>query len=321
LGNLPFFHAFGFTVGVWLPAIGGIGVAYHANPLESRTIGGICRKYRATLMIATPTFMWEYVRRCPAQDFASLRVAIVGGEKMRVELADAFWEKFHLDLFQGYGCTETSPVVSIETAGYHAQNGLGAAQRGSIGRPIPGVAVRAVSPETFQTLGPGQEGVLLVKGPGVMMGYVGEPEKTRQVIREDGWYITGDVVQLDEDGFITITDRLSRFSKIAGEMVPHVHVEEALQRALGRLDARLVVTSVSDNLKGERLVVLHLDLEMTVEELIKRTRESGLPALWVPRRENFYQVSALPVQGSGKFDLKLAKETAHRLTEEKAVEN
>jgi len=314
LGVLPFFHSFGFTVGLWLPAVARFGVVFHTNPLEARTIGELCRKYRVTLIIGTPTFVWEYVRRCEREDLASVRVAIVGAEKMRLELADAFWEKFHLDLVQGYGCTETSPVVSVETAGRRMQSQMGCVERGSVGRPMPGTAVRVVNPETFETLGPGQEGMLLVKGPGVMAGYLDEPEKTRQAIWEDGWYITGDVAQLDEDGFIAITDRLSRFSKVAGEMVSHVHLEEALQQALGCLEQRLVVTSVSDDQKGERFVVLHLDLGLAVDELLKRVRDSGLPPLWLPRREHFYQVESLPLMGSGKLDLKLVKQTAQRLT-------
>ncbi|MGO8789434.1 MAG: AMP-binding protein [Terriglobia bacterium] len=314
LGVLPFFHSFGFTVGLWLPAVSGFGVVFHTNPLEARTIGELCRKYRVTLIIGTPTFIWEYVRRLEREDLASVRVAIAGAERMRLELADAFWEKFHLDLVQGYGCTETSPVVAVETAGRMAQSRMGCVTRGSVGRPMPGTAVRVVNPETFEPLGPGQEGMLLVKGPSVMAGYLDEPEKTRQAIWEDGWYVTGDVAQLDEDGFITITDRLSRFSKIAGEMVSHVHLEEALHQALGSLDQRLVVTSVSDDQKGERFVVLHLDLGLEVDELVKRVRESGLPALWVPRREHFHQVESLPVMGSGKLDLKLVKQTAQKLT-------
>ena len=314
LGVLPFFHSFGFTVGLWLPAVAGFGVVFHTNPLEARTIGELCRKYRVTLIIGTPTFVWEYVRRLERGDLASVRVAIVGAEKMRLELADAFWEKFHLDLVQGYGCTETSPVVSVETAGRRMQSQMGSLGPGSVGRPMPGIAVRVVNPETFETLGPGQEGMLLVKGPCVMAGYLDEPEKTRQAIWEDGWYITGDVAQLDEDGFIMITDRLSRFSKIAGEMVSHVHLEEALHQALGSLEQRLVVTSVSDDQKGERFVVLHLDLGLDVDELLKRVRYSGLPPLWVPRREHFYQVESLPVMGSGKLDLKLVKQTAQKLT-------
>jgi acyl-[acyl-carrier-protein]-phospholipid O-acyltransferase/long-chain-fatty-acid--[acyl-carrier-protein] ligase len=314
LGVLPFFHSFGYTVGLWLPAVAGFGVVYHTSPLEARTIGELCRKYRVTLMIGAPSFLWEYVRRCEREDMASVRVPIAGAEKMRPELADAFWEKFHLDLAQGYGCTETSPVVSVETAGRRMQSQMGSVEPGSVGRPIPGTAVRVVNPETFETLGPGQEGMLLVTGPGVMAGYLDEPEKTRQAIWEDGSYITGDVAQLDEDGFITITDRLSRFSKVAGEMVSHVHLEEELHRALGSLEQRLVVTSVSDEQKGERFVVLHLDLGLDVDELLKRVRDAGLPPLWVPRREHFYRVESLPLMGSGKLDLKLVKQIAQKLS-------
>jgi acyl-[acyl-carrier-protein]-phospholipid O-acyltransferase/long-chain-fatty-acid--[acyl-carrier-protein] ligase len=319
LGVLPFFHSFGFTVGLWLPAIAGFGVVFHTNPLEARTIGELCRKYSVTLIIGTPTFVWEYVRRLERDDLASVRVAIVGAEKMRLELANAFWEKFHLDLSQGYGVTETSPVVSVETAGRNRQSLMGCVEAGSVGRPMPGTAVRVVHTETFAPLGPGQEGMLLVKGPCVMAGYLDEPDLTRQAIWEDGWYITGDVAQLDEDGFITITDRLSRFSKIAGEMVSHVHLEEALHQALGCLEQRLVVTAVSDHQKGERFVVLHLELGLEVDQLLKRVRDSGLPALWLPRREHFYQVEALPVMGSGKLDLKLVKQTAQKLTAGVAV--
>lgn len=313
LGTLPFFHSFGFSIGLWLPAISGFGVAYHSNPLEARKVGELCRKYHVTLMISTPTFVWEYVRRCEAGDFATLRVAMVGAEKMKPELADAFQEKFHLELLQGYGCTELSPVVSVESAGYRGadQTQLGA-KRGTVGHPIPGVAVRIVNPETFETLGCRQEGMLLVKGPSVMMGYLGEPEKTQQVMWEDGWYITGDVAQLDEDGFIQITDRLSRFSKIAGEMVSHVQVEDALHRALGSPEPRMVVTSISDEQKGERFVVLHTELGLSIDDLLKRMRESGLPKLWIPRKENFFPVQALPFLGSGKLDLKQVKETARR---------
>jgi len=176
--------------------------------------------------------------------------------------------------------------------------------------------VRIVDPESFSTLGPGQPGMLLVKGPSVMVGYLGEPEKTRQAMWEDGWYISGDVAQLDEDGFIHITDRLSRFSKIGGEMVSHVQVEEALHRALGCLEPRMVVTAISDEQKGERFVVLHTELGLSVDELLRRMRDSGLPKLWVPRKENFFAVPALPFLGSGKLDLKQVKETAKRLATE-----
>jgi len=314
LGVLPFFHSFGYTVGLWLPLVSGFRVAYHSNPLEARKVAELCRNYRVTMIISTPSFVGEYVRRCAPEDFASLRLAIVGAERMKPELAQAFKEKFGLDLFQGYGCTELSPVVSVETSGY-AGRGLRqeGARRGTVGRPIPGVAVRVVQPETFEALPSGQDGMLLVKGPIVMLGYLGEPEKTRQAIWQDGWYITGDIGCLDENGFISITDRLSRFSKIAGEMVSHVQVEEALHKAMGSAGTTLVVTSLPDEKKGEKLVVLHTSLPLSVDELLSRVRQAGLPALWVPRKENFLQIDALPILGTGKLDLRGMKEAAKRL--------
>ena len=314
LGILPFFHSFGFTGGLWLPAVSGFGVVYHTNPLEARKVGELCRKFRVTLMIATPTFARDYVRRCAAADFASLRLAIVGAEKMQPQLADAFLQKFHVGLYEGYGCTELSPVVSVSTPGYfergHKQIGYKA---GTVGHPIPGLAVRIVNPETFEEVGPEREGMLIVRGPSVMVGYLGDPEQTREVIR-DGWYITGDIARIDEDGFIAITDRLSRFSKIGGEMVPHLRVEDALHEALGAAEPRLVVTSVPDEQKGEKLVVLHTALEIAVDELLSRVRDADIPKLWLPSKECFFQVEALPVLGSGKLDLQFVKDTAKRLT-------
>ena len=173
--------------------------------------------------------------------------------------------------------------------------------------------MRAVNPETHADLGADEEGMLMVKGPSVMMGYLGEPEKTRQVVLQDGWYVTGDIGRIDEDGFITITDRLSRFSKIAGEMVPHLQVEDALQKALATAEPKVVVTSVPDPEKGEKLVVLHTALGAPIDELLKKLRESGLPNLWLPRKENFFVVDALPMLGSGKLDLHHVKEIARRL--------
>jgi len=314
LGVLPFFHSFGYTVGLWLPAVSGFGVAFHTNPLEARKIGELCRAYRVTMIISTPTFVGEYVRKCTPEDFVTLRLAIVGAEKMKPELAEAFKEKFHLDLFQGYGCTELSPVVSVETSGYTGRDQQqSGARRGTVGHPIPGVAVAVASYETFEPRGPDQDGMLLVKGPTVMMGYLGEPEKTRQALWRDGWYITGDVGHLDEDGFISITDRLARFSKIGGEMVSHVQVEDALHKALDSVETKLVVTSVPDEQKGEMLVVLHTPLELSVDDLLSRVRESGMPRLWVPRKENFFSIETLPLLGTGKLDMRGMKETAKRL--------
>jgi len=183
-------------------------------------------------------------------------------------------------------------------------------KRGTIGQPLPGEAARIVNPETFEPLPPGQEGLLLIYGANVMAGYLGRPDLTREVIR-DGWYVTGDIARYDEDGFLTITDRLSRFSKIGGEMVPHQKIEDELHAIAGTTERTFVVTAVPDEGKGERLVVLHLPLNgLDAHGLWQRLSGKGLPNLWVPRERDFYQVAELPVLGSGKVDLKRVKELA-----------
>jgi acyl-[acyl-carrier-protein]-phospholipid O-acyltransferase/long-chain-fatty-acid--[acyl-carrier-protein] ligase len=314
MGILPFFHSFGFTDGLWLPMLSGFGVVYHASPIEAKKIGELCRKYHVTILICTPTFSWKYIQACKAEDFASLRLAIVGAEKMKPELSQAFKEKFGIDLYEGYGCTELSPVVAAGAPGYSGPDEIQPGHKqGTVGQPIPGVTVRVVNQETFKELGPDEPGMLLVKGPSVMMGYLNDAEKTRQVLVDDGWYVTGDIARIDEDGFITITDRLSRFSKIAGEMVPHIQVEDALQKALGATEPKLVVTSVPDEQKGEKLLVLHTDLGMSVDDLLKRLREGSLPKLWLPRKENFFAVDALPILGTGKLDLHQIRQIAKKL--------
>lgn len=184
---------------------------------------------------------------------------------------------------------------------------------GTIGQPLPGIAVRIVDPDTGEPLPVGRDGLLMVKGLSVMKGYLGQPERTAQVLQE-GWYNTGDIARLDEDGFLTITDRLSRFSKIGGEMVPHLKVEEAVTEALGGRpegeEPLVAVTGVPDEKKGERLVVLHKRLPVAVEELWQRLKKSDLPKLWVPGRDAFHEIEEMPLLGTGKLDLKKLKAMA-----------
>ena len=222
LGVLPFFHSFGFTVTLWLPAALGVRVVYHPNPLDLSAIRALVRSYRVTFLLATPTFLQAYMRRCEPDDFGSLQYVVVGAEKLPERVALAFEDRFGIRPLEGYGCTECSPVVSVNTRDFRAAGfrQVGA-KRGRIGHPLPGVTVRIADPETLQPVPLGQPGLLLVRGPNVMQGYLGQPEKTAEVLH-DGWYVTGDIAALDEDGFLTITDRLSRFSKIGGEMVPRL---------------------------------------------------------------------------------------------------
>ena len=308
MGVLPFFHSFGLTGTLWFPLIAGFGVVYHSNPMDAKTIGEMVAKYKTTILISTPTFYAAYLRRCTAEEFSTLHYAIVGAEKLREPVAKAFKEKYGLDLLEGYGCTEMGPVVAVNIPdvqeGREHQTGL---KPGTVGHPVPGVAAKVVNPDTGEMLPPGDEGLLLVKGPNRMMGYLGDPQQTAEVLK-DSWYITGDIASIDDDGFIRITDRLSRFSKIGGEMVPHIKVEEAINQILG--DQSCVVTSIPDEQKGERLVVFYTRNATEPQELWDKLNQTDLPKLWIPKRENFYCVEAIPLLGSGKADLKKAKTMA-----------
>jgi acyl-[acyl-carrier-protein]-phospholipid O-acyltransferase/long-chain-fatty-acid--[acyl-carrier-protein] ligase len=310
LGVLPFFHSFGFTVTLWLPAVLGVGVAYHPSPLDFAAVSMLVREYRVTFLISTPTFLQKYMQKCSPQDFGSLEFLIVGAEKLPERLALAFEDTFGIRPLEGYGCTECSPVVAVNTKDFRApgfrQTG---AKRGRIGHPLPGVSVRIVNPDTGEPMPLGQPGLLLVHGPNVMLGYLGNPEKTSEVLR-DGWYSTGDIAALDEDGFLTITDRLSRFSKIGGEMVPHIRIEEKLQELYGATEPAFIVTGVPDGKKGERLVVLHTLDDGELQVVLEQLGSSGLPNLWLPRANQFFRVEEFPQLGTGKLDLRRLREIA-----------
>jgi acyl-[acyl-carrier-protein]-phospholipid O-acyltransferase/long-chain-fatty-acid--[acyl-carrier-protein] ligase len=206
LGVLPFFHSFGFTGTLWFPIVSGFAVVYHPNPTDAKTIGELAEKHRATMLISTPTFCSAYVRKCKPEQFSHLRYAMVGAEKLREPVAAAFKEKFGLALLEGYGCTEMSPIVAVNRPDVTSDAGLQRGTRaGTVGHPLPGVAAKIVDATTGE--GPifDREGLLLVAGPNRMVGYLREEDRTREVVR-DGWYVTGDIAAIDEDGFIRITD-------------------------------------------------------------------------------------------------------------------
>ena len=310
MGILPFFHSFGFTATLCLPAAVGVGVVFHPNPLDSRVIGALINKYAVTMLLATPTFLNAYLRRCTPEEFGSLRFVMAGAEKLPERISVAFEDHFGIRPLEGYGCTECSPVVTVNTIDFRAASfrQVGA-KRGSIGHPLPGITVKIVDPETGQPLGINEPGLLLVRGPNVMHGYLKRPEKTAEVLR-DGWYNTGDIATVDEDGFLRVTDRLSRFSKIGGEMVPHIKVEEKLQELAGASEQMFVVTAVPDEKKGERLIVLHTLSSDRLEECLTALAKCDLPALWRPRPDQFLHVEKLPYLGTGKLDLRKARELA-----------
>ena len=308
LGVLPFFHSFGFTGTFWFPLLQGASAAYHPNPMDAKTVGELCGQFRVTMLISTPTFCASYVRRVAPEQFAHLRYAIVGAEKLREPLARAFREKYGIGLLEGYGCTEMSPVVAVNRpdvdVGGRTQIGTKA---GSVGHPIPGVSAQVVDQHTGEGPLVGRDGLLLVKGPNLMQGYLNQPERTAEAIR-DGWYVTGDIASIDEDGFIFITDRLARFSKIGGEMVPHLKVEEAINGILG--DSCSAVTAIPDEGRGERLVAFYTRADVSAEALWEQLCQSELPRLWIPKRDSLAQIGAIPMLGTGKVDLRRLREMA-----------
>ncbi len=234
LGVLPFFHSFGYTVTLWVPLQVGTSTVYHANPLQAREIGELCRTHRCTIFLSTPTFLRSFIKRCEPGDFSSVRILLGGAEKMPLALVKEFKDKFGVTVLEGYGCTELSPAAIVNVPDWQdgslRQTGN---KPGTIGQPVPGVAARIVNKETFQDLPAGQEGLLLVYGANVMKGYLGNDALTRKKII-DGWYVTGDLAKMDDDGFVTITGREERFAKVGGEMVPLEKVEEEIQTRVGQ---------------------------------------------------------------------------------------
>lgn len=313
-GILPFFHSFGYTVTLWtiltLPPKG----AYHFSPLDARQIGELVEKHKATILLATPTFLRSYMKRCTPEQFKTLDVVVVGAEKMPLDLAEAFEKQYGVRPAEGYGCTELSPLVSVNVPKSRTPKMEQAvAKEGTVGRPVQGVAAKITDLDTGAELGAEQPGMLWIKGPNVMLGYLHQPEKTDEVIR-DGWYQTGDVALLDKEGFIKITGRESRFSKIAGEMVPHVRVEEVIQKVIGgegeEGGPQVVVTAVPDARKGERLIVVHTKLNKTPDAIAKELQAAGIPNLWIPGGDCYLEVDHIPVLGTGKLDLRALKKLA-----------
>jgi acyl-[acyl-carrier-protein]-phospholipid O-acyltransferase / long-chain-fatty-acid--[acyl-carrier-protein] ligase len=306
LGVLPFFHSFGYSYTLWFPLLNGFKSVFHANPTDAHAIGELAGQHRPTLFLSTPTFCLGYLRKCTREQLSSIRYLLVGAEKLRPALATAFEEKFGVTPLEGYGCTEMGPVVSVNVTNHDRS----AYKPGTAGRPLPHVSLRIVDPESMLPVATGETGLLLVNGPSRMIGYLGDPHRTAQAL-VDGYYSTGDLACVDSDGFLHIVDRLARFSKIAGEMVPHLKIEEAAHQILG--DHPCVVLGIPDDQRGERLALLYCLSEIAPVELWRRLSETDLPKLWIPKRDNIYIVDAIPTLGTGKLDLRGAKAKAVEL--------
>ncbi|MDE0864639.1 MAG: AMP-binding protein [Rubripirellula sp.] len=314
LGILPFFHSFGYSVTLWaVQTLGACGV-YHFNPLDAKQVGKLSEKFGVTVLLGTPTFLRGYLRRIKPEQFATLDAVVVGAEKMPAELFEAFENKFGVRPVEGYGATELSPLVSVNIPPSRSVAKFQPDRvEGSVGRPLPGVCARVVTPDTDDELESGEDGMLLVSGPNVMQGYANREDLTRATIK-NGWYVTGDIAHIDKEGFIHITGRLSRFSKIGGEMVPHGRVEEELSRCFRESDddeeVRLCVTALPDAKKGERLIVLHRKTEKDITEIRKTLSQAGLPNLYIPAQDSFLEIDEIPMLGTGKLDLTGAKQIA-----------
>ncbi len=308
LTPLPLFHVFGLGPGMWLSLVKGFTIAAQADPRDGQALGKLAEATEPTLLISAPTFVRGYMRRVKRRQFASLRFAVVGAEACPHELVETFEERYGVPLYEGYGTTELSPVVSV--------NSPAANRVGSVGRPLPGVEVLTVDPRTEEILPTGERGLLVVRSPARMLGYLGQDDLSRKVFVHGG-YNTGDVGWVDEDSFVYLTGRLARFAKVGGEMVPLDNVESALQRYLDEHhdgNGLVAVVAVGDSRRGERLVVLHDELPCSTEELLSAL--GNLPPVFKPKRTDVFQVQNIPLLGSGKRDMGATKELARQLTRE-----
>ena len=311
LASLPFFHTFGSTVTLWYPLIEGVRIVTYPNPLEAAKNAALIERHKLTLLLATPTFLRAYLRKVEPHQLRSLRLVITGAEKLPLDFAKSFEERFDQKVFEGYGLTETAPVVSVNLPeprptkpGEQVQP---SSRLGSVGKMAPGIAAEIREPETNRKISLHDSGMLWLRGPNIFEGYLHEPERTGDVLR-DGWFKTGDIGRFDEDGFLYIEGRLSRFSKIGGEMVPHEAIEHKIVDLLGfsgRDERTIAIVGVQDETKGEALVLLAAaDVDLT--QLRTKLHEAGVPNLWIPKK--IQSVESIPVLASGKLDLKKCKE-------------
>lgn len=298
LSPLPLFHSFGLTVGLFLPLLSGRKLVTAPSPLDADAITAAGRAGSPTVLLATPTFLRGYLKRVPRDAFGTLRVVLTGAEPLPEKLAAEARERFGCEVLEGYGLTECSPCLAVNMphpacgrAAHSMQSGWRA---GSVGRLLPGIAARFLDPETHLPRRGADRGVLAVRGTNVITAYAGATEGGKFA---DGWFVTGDVVRIDAEGFLFIEGRVSRFSKIGGEMVPHGTVEAAIREAFP--EGEHCVTARPHDGKGEELVVL------TTADLpwagIRAALQDRLPNLWIPKI--FVPVDTLPVLGSGKVDL------------------
>ncbi len=314
LGCLPLFHSFGCTVTMWYPMIEGVSVVTYPSPLEVAKLAELIEEHSVSLLLATPTFLRGYLRKATKEQLAPIKMVITGAEKLPKKVAESFEERFGKPVLEGYGLTETSPVSNVNLPDVPGPDGssgpvLPNHRPGSVGLFIPGIAVRITDPDTHEPLPLYSKGMIWLRGSNIFEGYLNQSEKTAAVMK-NGWFMTGDIGRMDEDGFLYIEGRLSRFSKIGGEMVPHETVEDLINKALGIGDEerRIAIVGVPDEAKGEALILLSADPNINLQELRTKLSGDGIPALWIPKK--IIDVDAIPILASGKLDIKGCEDLA-----------
>ncbi|OGW37238.1 MAG: AAS bifunctional protein [Nitrospirae bacterium RBG_13_39_12] len=290
LANLPYFHVFGLTVNLLTPLYHGMTIVSYANPIDYKMICNVVKEEKPTIMVGTPSFIWGYLRKSEPGNFKSLRAIVAGADKCSDALREEFTEKHGLTLYEGYGTTETSPVISVNTP----ENN----KPGSVGKILPDVQIRIENYETGQDCSTGETGRIMVKGDLLMKGYFDDFEETSMRVRH-GWYDTGDMGFLDEDGFLWHAGRLKRFVKIGGEMVSLVKVESLMERFLPE-GISCCVVEIPDALKGARIIAV-VTKKIDEKKMLKQMADH-LPNIALPKK--IVVVEKLPTMGSGKIDFR-----------------
>jgi acyl-[acyl-carrier-protein]-phospholipid O-acyltransferase / long-chain-fatty-acid--[acyl-carrier-protein] ligase len=315
LGCLPVFRSFGLTVTLWYPLLRGCRLVTVPSPLDTRRIVEAIEGEQVSVLVGAPTFLRPILKKARSAELRSLELVVAGAEKLPDDLYWKFLEAFHLEILQGYGLTETAPVTSVNqhhppvttaTAGPQAGK-----KTGTVGRLLPGMTARIIDPDTGVDLPLTSTGIVCLRGANVFSGYLGDGKATGEALR-GGWFVTGDVGRFDNDGFLAIEGRLSRFSKVGGEMVPHGRIEQKLAEVLS-LDQTegplVVVLGVPDPVKGETLVLLAA-LDLDLAQVREALAAAGLPNLWAPKI--IYRVDKIPLLATGKIDLKACREMAKK---------
>ena len=311
MSTLPTFHAFGFAITTLMPLSEGIPIVCHADPKDVSTIASGIQKYSGTILVGTPTFLRMYTisKKVTSESMHSLRLVVAGAEKLRSEVRDGFETKFKMPVYEGYGTTETSPGASVNLPDIESPHKL-RNRPGTVGKAFSGTEFRIVDPDTLDPIPTGKDGLILIGGPQIMKGYLKMPEKTAEAIELiDGyrWYRSGDKGHLDEDGFLTIVDRYSRFAKIGGEMISLTTVEEEILDACNDKDLEIAATCLPDQRKGEKIVLLATN-NLDKNQLKKLLSDAKVNPLYHPAQ--VLMVDEIPKLGSGKTDFGATKKIA-----------